>query len=107
VSSANKRRIDGRLPQNGQAASLRYYRNMNLQLEGKKALVTGSTAGIGLAIATALAKEGADVVVNGRTQQRVDEALRKTGARHGIAADLAAKRECALWLSAFPFWTSW
>jgi NAD(P)-dependent dehydrogenase (short-subunit alcohol dehydrogenase family) len=40
---------------------------MNLQLEGKTALVTGSTAGIGLAIATALAKERASVIINGRT----------------------------------------
>jgi NAD(P)-dependent dehydrogenase (short-subunit alcohol dehydrogenase family) len=45
---------------------------MNLQLDGKTALVTGSTAGIGLAIATALAKEGTAVIVNGRTQERVD-----------------------------------
>jgi hypothetical protein len=45
---------------------------MNFRLEGKTALVTGSTAGIGLAIATALAKEGAAVIVNGRTQQRVE-----------------------------------
>ena len=43
---------------------------MDFQLTGKKALVTGSTAGIGLAIATALAKEGASVVVNGRSEQR-------------------------------------
>jgi len=67
---------------------------MDLQIKGKKALVTGSTAGIGLAIVTALAREGASVVVNGRTQKRVDEALatvRKEipGADvTGIAADL-------------------
>jgi NAD(P)-dependent dehydrogenase (short-subunit alcohol dehydrogenase family) len=62
---------------------------MNLQLEGKRALVTGSTAGIGFAIAEALAKEGAKVIVNGRTQKRVDEALAKlTGDVEGIAADL-------------------
>src|SRR5436190_5924028 len=47
---------------------------MNLQLNGKKALVTGSTAGIGFAIARALAREGASVVITGRTQQRVDNA---------------------------------
>jgi NAD(P)-dependent dehydrogenase (short-subunit alcohol dehydrogenase family) len=64
---------------------------MNLQLEGKTALVTGSTAGIGLAIATALAKEGAVVTVNGRTQERVDQALRTSGAAHGIAADLGTE----------------
>lgn len=38
---------------------------MDLQLRGKRALVTGSTAGIGLAVATGLCKEGASVVVNG------------------------------------------
>ena len=64
---------------------------MNLQLDGKTALVTGSTAGIGLAIATALAKEGAAVIVNGRTQERVDEAVRNSGAAHGIAADLGTE----------------
>src|SRR5438132_1095531 len=48
---------------------------MNLQLENKRALVTGSTAGIGLAIAKALAAEGARVVVNGRTEARVAEAI--------------------------------
>jgi len=44
---------------------------MNLQLSGKKALVTGSTAGIGFAIAALLAREGAHVVVNGRSAERV------------------------------------
>src|SRR5690349_6841212 len=49
---------------------------MDLELAGKLALVTGSTAGIGLAIANALAREGASVIVNGRTQARVEEARR-------------------------------
>jgi NAD(P)-dependent dehydrogenase (short-subunit alcohol dehydrogenase family) len=49
---------------------------MNLQLDGKTALVTGSTGGIGLAIAAALAAEGASVIVNGRTQDRVDGAMK-------------------------------
>lgn len=48
---------------------------MNLQLENQLALVTGSTAGIGLAIAQALAAEGARVIVNGRTAERVEAAL--------------------------------
>jgi NAD(P)-dependent dehydrogenase (short-subunit alcohol dehydrogenase family) len=44
---------------------------MDLQLTGKAALITGSTAGIGYAIAAALAREGASVIVNGRTQSAV------------------------------------
>lgn len=48
---------------------------MDLQLAGKSALVSGSTAGIGFAIAQGLAREGAEVVVNGRTQERVDTAV--------------------------------
>jgi NAD(P)-dependent dehydrogenase (short-subunit alcohol dehydrogenase family) len=67
---------------------------MDLQLVDKRAVVTGSTAGIGFAIAEALAKEGASVVVNGRTELRVNEAvnkLRASGIRgkvEGVAADV-------------------
>ena len=50
---------------------------MDLKLTDKLALVSGSTAGIGLAIASALAAEGARVIVNGRTAARVDEAIAK------------------------------
>src|SRR6266446_4223586 len=50
---------------------------MDLGLEGKRALVTGSTAGIGLATARALASEGAHVTLNGRTQARVAAAVEK------------------------------
>jgi NAD(P)-dependent dehydrogenase (short-subunit alcohol dehydrogenase family) len=68
---------------------------MDLQLEGKRALVTGSTAGIGFSAALALAKEGARVVVNGRTEARVEEARKRIEAAvpaadvSGIAADLS------------------
>lgn len=68
---------------------------MDLQLNDKTALVTGSTAGIGLAIAEGLAREGASVYVNGRTRQRVDEAIKQIeksvpGAEvRGIDADLS------------------
>src|SRR5258706_4932394 len=48
---------------------------MNLQLQNKLALVTGSTAGIGLAIAKTLAAEGARVIINGRSEARVTEAI--------------------------------
>jgi NAD(P)-dependent dehydrogenase (short-subunit alcohol dehydrogenase family) len=48
---------------------------MNLQLENKLALVTGSTAGIGFAIAKALAAEGARVIINGRAEARVTESI--------------------------------
>jgi NAD(P)-dependent dehydrogenase (short-subunit alcohol dehydrogenase family) len=68
---------------------------VNLQLENKLALVSGSTAGIGLAIAKALAAEGARVVVNGRTEARVSEAIASiranvpTAKLEGLALDLA------------------
>jgi NAD(P)-dependent dehydrogenase (short-subunit alcohol dehydrogenase family) len=75
---------------------------MNLQLEGKTALVTGSTAGIGLAIATALAKESAAVIVNGRTQERVEKAVRTSGAADGIVADLGTEAGARTVIARFP-----
>lgn len=67
---------------------------MDLQLKGKLALVSGSTAGIGYSIAETLAAEGARVIVNGRKQHSVDqavEAIRKStrGDVLGFAGDLA------------------
>src|SRR5271167_1830816 len=62
---------------------------MYLGLKGKRALVTGSTAGIGFAIAKLLAREGAFVYVNGRTEARVDKAVGEIeGKVDGVAADL-------------------
>src|SRR4051794_19489325 len=81
---------------------------MDLQLHGKRAVVTGSTAGIGLAIATALAKEGASVVINGRSQLRVDEALRSirdvgvSASLTGVAADLGTAAGAASFLRQLP-----
>ncbi len=74
---------------------------MDLALKNKKAFVSGSTAGIGLAIASRLAREGAEVWLNGRSQERVDQALaeiKKDFAEvrvHGIAADLGTAEGCA------------
>lgn len=67
---------------------------MDLKLQGKLAVVSGSTAGIGYAIASALAAEGAQVIVNGRKQASVDEAVSRiaaeTGGRLiGFAGDLS------------------
>ncbi len=68
---------------------------MDLKLPGKTALVTGSTAGIGFAIAQSLANEGAHVYVNGRTQARVDAAITAIRSQaasakvDGIAADFS------------------
>src|SRR5258708_7619615 len=73
---------------------------MDFKLSGKTALVTGSTAGIGYAIALGLSREGARVIVNGRTQPRVDTALasiRKAipgAAVEGIAEDLGNADGC-------------
>jgi NAD(P)-dependent dehydrogenase (short-subunit alcohol dehydrogenase family) len=50
---------------------------MKIDLSGKTALVTGSTAGIGHAIAKGLAGAGASVVINGRSKDKVDAAMRK------------------------------
>lgn len=69
---------------------------MDLQLADKLALVTGSTAGIGHAIATALANEGAGVIINGRTEQAVAEVVKAMKADTGndkiypFAADMGS-----------------
>jgi NAD(P)-dependent dehydrogenase (short-subunit alcohol dehydrogenase family) len=55
---------------------------MNLELSDKLALVTGSTAGIGLAIGSTLAGEGATVIINGRSDKRVSEAIEKIRQKH-------------------------
>lgn len=81
---------------------------MDLQLTGKTALVTGSTAGIGFAIAKLLAAEGASVVVNGRTGTRVLEAMHRIrdevpGADlHPLAADLGGSEGVAIATAALP-----
>lgn len=74
---------------------------MHIDLTGRKAVVTGSTAGIGRAIAEGLARAGASVVINGRGQERVDAALHELRAQVpkgefiGVVADLATPEGAA------------
>ena len=81
---------------------------MDLQLDGKRAFVTGSTAGIGYAIAEALASEGANVIVNGRTNRvwtgsRVAQEERALEARcEGLPADLGTWQACAAAIQRIP-----
>lgn len=81
---------------------------MDLGLKGKTAVVSGSTAGIGFAIAAALAAEGARVVVNGRTEVRVTAAIEKIHKRIknadllGIAADLGTLQGVQTFLKQAP-----
>ena len=81
---------------------------MNLGLHGKLAVVTGSTAGIGLGIASALAAEGAHVVINGRTESRVNRAVEELRSRHksaqirGIAGDLGTAEGVAAFVREVP-----
>jgi NAD(P)-dependent dehydrogenase (short-subunit alcohol dehydrogenase family) len=73
---------------------------MDLGLTGRRALVTGSTAGIGFATARGLASEGAAVTISGRTEARVREAIERLRAERpgatvdGIAADLGTAAGC-------------
>lgn len=69
---------------------------MNLQLENKTALITGSTKGIGFAIAKLLAAEGANVIINGRTETSASDAAKKIGANvTALAADVSTGAGCA------------
>jgi NAD(P)-dependent dehydrogenase (short-subunit alcohol dehydrogenase family) len=81
---------------------------MNIDLKGKTALVTGSTAGIGHATAKGLALAGANVVVNGRTQAKVDAAVAALakaapGSKiRGVAADVSTAAGCNTLVAALP-----
>ena len=81
---------------------------MNLKLDNKTALVTASTAGIGYAIALDLAREGARVVVNGRTEARVDRAIANIrgevpGATlTGLVGDLGTASGCQRVVNSLP-----
>lgn len=81
---------------------------MKIDLSGKTALVTGSTSGIGNAIARGLAAAGAEVVVNGRTQAKVDAAVAAIakappGAKvRGVVADVSTAAGCKTLVAALP-----
>ena len=59
---------------------------MDLQLGGKRALVTGSSAGIGAGIAKSLTREGASVVVHGRNKERTESVVKEIASRGQKAA---------------------
>ena len=81
---------------------------MKIDLSGKTAIVTGSTGGIGLAIAIGLANAGAAITLVGRTQARVDEAVAKlrdaTGSADGtgVATDIGTAEGCQALVAARP-----
>ena len=81
---------------------------MNIDLSNRRAVVSGSTAGIGLAIAKGLARAGAEVVINGRTQARVDEALTSLheaipqARLSGVAADLGSAEGIEAFVAQIP-----
>ncbi|OUJ14791.1 SDR family NAD(P)-dependent oxidoreductase [Acetobacter sp. DsW_063] len=78
---------------------------MDLQLTGKTALVTGSTAGIGLAIAERFAEEGVHVILCGRSQVKLDEAVKLVAAKgtvRGVLADPATAEGAEALIAAVP-----
>lgn len=81
---------------------------MDLNLANHSALITGSTLGIGFAIAQALRADGADVIINGRNPQRLDQAVDKlkrspgSGTVRGIALDLGTAEGASKLLETLP-----
>ena len=81
---------------------------MQIDLTGKTALVTGSTEGIGYAIARQLAKAGADTIINGRSEDKTARAVERlkgegiTGSMTGVAADLSTAEGCKALVAKVP-----
>ena len=81
---------------------------MNLELENKTVLVTGSTAGIRLAIATSLARKEATVIINGRTKKRVNDAIKQIRSQYSdaklepLVADVSVSSAVASTIRQFP-----
>ena len=77
---------------------------MDLELKGRKAIVTGATQGIGLRIAQALADEGADVAICARTAANVERTVKELKAAKGVnvigdAVDVTHKDEYVAWIA--------
>lgn len=81
---------------------------MHMQLKGKIALVTGSTAGIGKAIATSLVAEGATVLINGRREENVNQTIKEIRAQYPdailqpVVADLGTEQGCQNVIEKYP-----
>ncbi|HDR7950695.1 TPA: SDR family oxidoreductase [Bacillus toyonensis] len=81
---------------------------MHMQLKGKTALVTGSTAGIGKAIATSLVAEGATVLINGRREENVNQTINEIRAQYPdailqpVVADLGTEQGCQNVIKKYP-----
>ncbi len=81
---------------------------MDLELKGKTALVTGSTSGIGKAIAMSLAAEGATVLINGRREEKVNQTIKEIQERYPEAvlqsavADLGTEQGCEEVIGKYP-----
>lgn len=81
---------------------------MNIDLSGRTAIISGSTGGIGLAIARGLARANADVVIAGRSQKSVAAALAELreqgggGQAHGVVADLGTAAGAETLFAAHP-----
>lgn len=81
---------------------------MQLNLKGKTALVTGSTSGIGKAIALSLVMEGAAVLINGRHEEKVHQTIKEIQAKHPdaslqpVVADLGTEQGCQKVIEKYP-----
>ncbi|MCY8132104.1 SDR family oxidoreductase, partial [Bacillus spizizenii] len=81
---------------------------MKLNLQGKTVLVTGSTSGIGKAIASSLAEEGAAVIINGRREEKVNQTIDELKTQHSEAVlypaayDLGTEEGCNDLFQAYP-----
>jgi len=81
---------------------------MQIELAGKTALITGSTEGIGYAIARQLARAGADVVINGRSDEKTAKAAKRlegegaVGSVTAVAADIATAEGCDALVAKVP-----